>query len=88
MPGVLGWQRARKRRRGKPLDHVYNGWPHYSSAYPHHCLCLDNCCQDDELGCVCKSCPCTIGIMHGSTVRTEAQALEAIAEYRKEQAKK
>jgi hypothetical protein len=45
--------------------HVYNGFPHKSSKKPHHCMCLDNCCQSEEDGCICRSCPCQDGKPHG-----------------------
>lgn len=53
--------------------HVYDGFPHFTTAFPHHCICLQECCMDmraaaDGKGCVCKNCPCQSGIPHGTKV--------------------
>jgi hypothetical protein len=58
------------RKRRKPIDvskkeHTPNGFPHYSTITKHgHCMCLDECCQSWENGCICKYCPCKRGIPH------------------------
>lgn len=49
----------------KKRTHVYEGFPHYSSTFPYHCMCLDTCCHN-EAGCKCAGCACKYGIEHGT----------------------
>ena len=54
------------RRRIRNRDHTWQGWPHYSAR--HLCMCLAECCQDEILGCMCRTCPCrTNPEIHGGT---------------------
>jgi hypothetical protein len=59
--------KRRIQRHRRPMAHVDNGWPHHSSNTPYHCICLDDCCHDEQ-GCRCKSCVCQgpKGIPHGT----------------------
>lgn len=79
---VGGVIRRRTKPRGKA--HNNNGWPHKSSADPHHCICLDECCQSNDIGCICISCPCRMGVLHEPLLAHEIAGIERqIAEKRK-----
>lgn len=69
------------RRNYRQKTHVRDGFPHYSTAFPHHCICLAECCQDDRPevgnGCICKTCSCQFGFGHGQYVKEETDELEA-----------
>jgi hypothetical protein len=57
-------------------NHVNEGFPHFSSKFPYHCMCLDTCCHG-EGGCKCKTCVCkSHGIEHGSSVAGTQQGEE------------
>ncbi len=52
-----GRAKRKRPRRSRYMLHAGNGWPHYSS-FTGLCQCLDECCQDEEDGCVCRFCAC------------------------------
>ena len=54
----------RPKRKRVPMAHIDDGFPHRSSYDDGHCMCISDCCQDDEKGCICKECPCRYGKPH------------------------
>lgn len=65
----------RKQSRRRPVEHIYNGFPHYSTTKIGHCICLDECCQSWDDGCICRTCPCRLGIPHGQTAKEEIEEI-------------
>lgn len=64
------------RRKRNSKVHVHDGFPHFCTAHPHHCMCLQECCQDYNEGCICKLCPCQTGYAHDDYLRRELDRLE------------
>lgn len=65
---VTARNRNKPRTKGSPMGHSENGWPHFSTKFPHFCMCLDSCCQGEN-GCKCRLCICRIpGIEHGKVI--------------------
>jgi hypothetical protein len=71
-------QGLKRRKRPRPMAHVDNGWPHLASKPPHFCICLEICCQSEDEGCICKNCPCQLGIPHGSAVPIQEEISQAL----------
>lgn len=65
--------------------HIPDGFPHMSTTTVGYCMCLQQCCQHPEKGCICKVCPCN----HGGKSHDEAREdlvkeLECLAQARSE----
>jgi len=78
-----GLGRMRRKPRGKV--HNYDGWPHKSSADPYHCICLDECCQSVDTGCICITCPCRTGVLHEPLLAHEIAGIQRQRAQRKDQ---
>lgn len=65
LPGVLP-KLPKPRIPYRKKRHEYNNYPHFETAFPHRCLCMDTCCLTEK-GCTCKGCTCGT-YPHGSRV--------------------
>lgn len=72
--GIEDTRRSTRRPvRKRSRNHVYNGFPHYTTLYePAHCICVDPCCNDENGLCTCKTCPCKY-IPHGTHTAIRVQ---------------
>lgn len=70
IPGILNFYKKGK-HHGPRKNHWQENamYPHYSTAVPSMCICLEDCCQDDERGCVCRHCPCRYGMSHDEALK-------------------
>lgn len=50
------------RPKAKPRKPRHEGkGMHFTRLEPHMCMCLGDCCNSWETGCICRQCPCNNG---------------------------